>query len=137
MKLQKLLFFSNADFIVKRRHALIDQEFEAWDYGPVLPSVYQEFKSFKDKPIKTRAKAFDPVTVQIRVPSMKLPEADRIVLKNVFDFYKKFSAVALSDLSHSSIGPWRQARSLFANGLNPNRAISNELILEYHRLFDS
>ena len=31
---------------------LCDSEFEAWDYGPVLPDVYHECKVFGNKPVK-------------------------------------------------------------------------------------
>jgi uncharacterized phage-associated protein len=61
MKLQKLLFFTHADFLIRTGRPLIKQEFEAWDYGPVIPSLYREFKKFKDQPITSKAKCFDPV----------------------------------------------------------------------------
>ena len=137
MKLQKILFFCNADFVVANGYPVIQQEFEAWDYGPVVPSIYAEFKSFRDKPIRKRAEIFDPLTASNRRPVLKMDDDTKAYLRDRFDFYKKFSAIALSDLSHSRAGPWRQARSLFANGLNSNRLISTAMIREYHRLFDT
>ena len=137
MKLQKMLFFCNADFIVAHGYPVIQQEFEAWDYGPVAPSIYAEFKSFRDKPIRTRAEIFDPITASKKLPVLGLDEDTKRFLLERFNFYKKFNAIVLSELSHSRTGPWRQARSLFANGLNANRLISTKLIMEYHRLFDT
>jgi uncharacterized phage-associated protein len=30
---------------------LINEYFEAWDYGPVIPTVYYEFREYKDNPL--------------------------------------------------------------------------------------
>ena len=133
MKLQKLLFFLHADFLVNHDRALIKQEFEAWNHGPVIPSLYAEFKQFKDKPITARAKAFDPITAATITASCDLGCDDLCLVRELYDFYKKLTAFELSRRSHEFDGVWRQARSLFANGLNMDRRVSNEMILAFHR----
>lgn len=133
MKLQKLVFFTHADFLVRNGRPLIKQEFEAWDYGPVVPSLYREFKSFKDRPITTRATSFDPITTETAVSRCNVGLDDLNLISEMFDFYSSLSAIHLSELSHEFEGAWRQARSLFANGLNMDRRISNEMIAKYHR----
>lgn len=137
MKLQKLLFFCHADFLVNYSQPLFKQDFEAWDYGPVNPAVYQEFKKFGDSAISGRATAFDPITASTYTPKGSLSQEDNARLRGHYDFYRRFGAIALSELSHSRAGPWRQARSLYANGLNADRTISSDLITKFHRLFDS
>lgn len=137
MKIQKILFFSNSDLLVSTGQPLFQQLFEAWDYGPVNPSIYKEFKRFKDRPIRGRAHAFDPVKATTYTPRCILEPEVESALRESYDFYKRFSAIALSDLSHSKAGAWRQARSLFANGLNSDRLISTDLIKQCHRIFDS
>lgn len=137
MKLQKLLYFCHADFLVSQNRPLLKQKFEAWDYGPVNPGIYKAFKHFQDLPITARTEAFDPLTAEKYLPICQLQGDDLAFLRSRFDFYKRFSAIALSDLSHSRSGPWRQARSLYANGLNAQRMMTAELIRSHHRLFDS
>lgn len=44
MKLQKLMFFAQSWYIKNFRSRLIDDNFMRWPYGPVIPSVYYEFK---------------------------------------------------------------------------------------------
>lgn len=137
MKMQKILYFTNSDFLISTGEPLFHQLFEAWDYGPVNPSIYKEFKKFKDRPIRGRAQAFDPIKADTYIPLANLSAELELSLRQSYDFYKRFSAIALSDLSHSKAGAWRQARSLFANGLNSDRLISNDLIRQCHRIFDS
>jgi len=51
MKLQKLLYFIYRDYLQKQNHPLLSESFLAWDHGPVLSSVYYEFKTFSADPI--------------------------------------------------------------------------------------
>jgi uncharacterized phage-associated protein len=133
MKLQKLLFFAHADFLARTGKPLLKQEFEAWDYGPVIPNVYREFKRFKGGPILAKASSFDPISASTIMPTCELAAEVESILREVFGFYSKLSAIHLSELSHEFEGAWRQARSLFANGMNMDRRISNEMIIACHR----
>jgi uncharacterized phage-associated protein len=45
LKLQKLLYYSQATHLVLYDRApLFPEPIEAWDYGPVVPPVYREYK---------------------------------------------------------------------------------------------
>jgi uncharacterized phage-associated protein len=47
LKLQKLLYYSQAVHLVLHdKLALFPEDIEAWDYGPVVPAVYHEYKPF-------------------------------------------------------------------------------------------
>ncbi|MDR1104784.1 MAG: DUF4065 domain-containing protein [Treponema sp.] len=47
LKLQKLLYYSQAVHLtLNDRAPLFPEPIEAWDYGPVVPSVYHEYKSY-------------------------------------------------------------------------------------------
>ena len=133
MKLQKLIFFAHADFLIRFERPLIKQEFEAWDHGPVIPSVFQEFKASAKTPITSRAASFNPITAKRETVSCSLPEPELSAVRAVYDFYKPASATELSRMSHELEGVWRHARALFAKGLNMDRRISGEMILRHHR----
>jgi len=47
LKLQKLLYFIYKRVLQRTRTSLFEEHFEAWQYGPVLPSVYEKFKHYK------------------------------------------------------------------------------------------
>lgn len=133
LKLQKLLFFCHADFIKERGFPLIKEEFEAWDHGPVLPTVYRSFRQNASGAITNRATSFDPLTATATEAKLAATNEMRDWLRFSFDFYKRTGAFTLSDLSHREGGPWDRARDLFARGLNPDRRIGVELIRSYHR----
>ena len=47
LKLQKLLYYSQAVHLVLHdKEPLFPEDIEAWDYGPVVPPVYHEYKHY-------------------------------------------------------------------------------------------
>jgi uncharacterized phage-associated protein len=51
LQLQKILYMADMNFTGQSQTRLIDEDFEAWDYGPVLPSLYHKCKAFGSKAI--------------------------------------------------------------------------------------
>lgn len=51
LQLQKMLYLADMNFVGKNSERLIDEDFEAWDYGPVLPTLYHTCKAFGAKPV--------------------------------------------------------------------------------------
>ena len=81
LKLQKLLFLT-AGFYAARTNgaALIPEQFGVWEFGPVVESVYHEFKKFGSQPIDGYATEFDFVA---GVPAPPAP-AFRVIKKKIF-----------------------------------------------------
>lgn len=46
LRLQNLLYFAQAYFILLNDNPLFDDDMEAWDCGPVVPSVYETYKKY-------------------------------------------------------------------------------------------
>ncbi|MCW2380992.1 MULTISPECIES: Panacea domain-containing protein [unclassified Sphingobium] len=134
MKLQKLLYYCHSDFLLLTGGELLSEEFEAWQYGPVLGEVFQEFKIFSSHPITKRASRFDPISAT-RVQSKAADLGpNRDVVKAIFHSYAHLSASALSRMSHIESGPWQEALNLFERGRNMGKRIGNDLIRSHHRL---
>lgn len=51
LQLQKMLYMADMIYTGTNQERLIDEDFEAWDYGPVIPSLYHRCKSFGSKPV--------------------------------------------------------------------------------------
>lgn len=43
LQLQKILYYVQAAFLIQRMRALFADEIEAWQFGPVVRSVYREY----------------------------------------------------------------------------------------------
>jgi len=85
---------------------LINEHPEAWQYGPVIPSVYHEFKAFGDKPISRAAMDFDLETSDlVPTPRPESPSA-KVIVERIWDLYRPYSAVQLSSLTHRAGTPW-------------------------------
>lgn len=51
LKLQKLLYYSQAWHLAIYDEPLFQDRIEAWVHGPVVPSVFREYRSFRWSPI--------------------------------------------------------------------------------------
>ena len=134
LKLQKLLYFMHADYLVRTGSPLVKETFEAWSYGPVIPSVYEQFKEFSRQKITSRASIFDPRTRRAEVPELNIPDDVKAEIEGTFFLYVDVDAGVLSAISHRSNGPWDQALKKFNAHQNINRSISNDLIRSAHGL---
>src|SRR5262245_10857739 len=47
MKLQKLCYYAQGLFLAEQGNPLFPEDFQAWNYGPVCPSLYQRFRRFE------------------------------------------------------------------------------------------
>lgn len=51
LELQKLLYLSHMLHLGRHDEPLISEHFEAWNYGPVAPSLYHRVKIFGSSPV--------------------------------------------------------------------------------------
>lgn len=114
MKLQKLVYYSQAWSIVWTDDLLFPEEIEAWKNGPVVRPLWEATRgSFRVS----------------RIPgadSNKLWEGDRDTVDRVLQFYSGHDAQWLSDLTHLE-DPWKDA---YAQG--QNSPITPEAMAEYY-----
>lgn len=99
LKMQKLLYYAQAWYLVNYDRPLFSDELKAWDLGPVVEKVYREYKKFGSKPIEYRSTGTEE----------SIFSDDDLEFLN--EFYGKFiscSAHTLVNLSHSE-QPWIDA----------------------------
>ena len=114
LKLQKLLFYTQAVSLVKFNVPAFEDRIEAWDYGPVVRTVYDKYKNSNEviTPPEASATCLDLNTIT---------SADLVI-----DYYGKMIGPALINETHSE-SPWRDAYSRAQNSV-----ISNEVMKEYY-----
>jgi uncharacterized phage-associated protein len=119
MKLIKLIYIAYGWNLAVNEEKLFDEKILAWAYGPVMPSIYHEFKRFGNKPIKKDeySAEFDIETGDLICVPIIPKSDDRVlrVLNAVWNSYKDKSGVALSRVTHSEDGSWCKA---YKKGVN-------------------
>ena len=114
MKLHKLVYFAHGWHLALTGKPLIDETLQAWDYGPVVPSLYHEFKHFRDKNITELAMDIEPIQgSKFKVFTPLVPPQDQYtcdLLDRVIKVYGKFTALELSAMTHEPSSPWSDAR---------------------------
>lgn len=98
MKLQKLLYFAQGLELARANSPLFDEDFQAWRYGPVIPSIYRRFKAFGADVV--------PITHPYRTDTSSVPSDVKDRLVDVIDTFGKLTPSKLSDASHAKGGPW-------------------------------
>jgi uncharacterized phage-associated protein len=119
MKLQKLLYYSQAWSLVWDDRPLFEEKIEAWANGPVVREVYDLHRGrflLEDWP---------------KGDVVKLDQDALDTIDGVLTFYADKSAQWLSDLTHSE-SPWSDARKDLAPGERGDRIITLESMMEYY-----
>ena len=132
MKLQKLVYFAHGWYLaLTEGKPLVDEHPEAWEYGPVFPSLYHAFKRFGGGAISGRASDVrietNPATGRRTTFRFVTPTLDedpdpssrdfsKGVVRRVWEVYGPWSGLQLSQLTHLSDGPWYATREA-----NPQR----------------
>ena len=114
MKLQKLVYYSQAWSVVWDDDVLFAEPIEAWKNGPVVRDLWEAGKG-----------QFRISNIYDGDPSALSP-AQRETVDNVLAFYGKRDAQWLSDLTHME-DPWKDA---YADGQNTE--IKPEAMSEYY-----
>jgi uncharacterized phage-associated protein len=130
MKLQKMIFFAHGwSLALYDGEKLIDEPIQAWQYGPVVQSVYHEFKSFGGSRIDSLATDIDMASGEVITPRIPLSDEKRVALLNkIWDIYGNYSGLQLSHLTHLPGSAWSKTRAE-----NPDvrfAVIKDELIKE-------
>lgn len=107
MKLQKLVYIAYGWNLAVNGERLFEESIQAWDHGPVIPSLYHEFKDFGSEPISKKSMIFDLDTFDSYYPQINESDYDvSLVLKTVWESYKQFSSAALRRKTHEPDTPW-------------------------------
>lgn len=144
MKIQKLVYFANGWHLAVKGEPLINEQVEAWPYGPVIPSLYSTFRRFGDQPITGRVDHtvtdfIDKWEMSIRrfQPSLDdIPdqaEFTKAFLSRIWDIYGGYTAIQLSNETHRPGSPWDTISKQY-NGAIPKRTdIPSDLMKNYFR----
>lgn len=133
MQIQKLVYLSHGWSLGAAGLPLIEDQVEAWKFGPVIRKVYAALSRCGDAPVTREIHVGDD-TIFYRgddrgdVVSEPLTVAEDEILQLVWNSYGHLPAFKLSALTHQPGTPWSKT---YAVGVN--RVIPEELIAEHFR----
>lgn len=131
LKLQKILYFIQAFFLVSTPEKCFEERIEAWDFGPVVPEADREYKQFGsgDIPPISYIVKFDDEDIWeskvIKYTDDIISEADKRRIESVVDKFADYSATDLVSITHAQT-PWKEA---YKKGQNTEITITS--IKEY------
>lgn len=96
LKLQKLLYYQQGFHLAFFGKPLFAENVESWMYGPVVPTVYDEYSSYGSSALPEVKEA------------IALTDEEEELFNEVYDAYREFSAIGLMNRTHSE-RPWIDA----------------------------
>lgn len=104
LKLQKIMYFIQAQFLVATGEKCFPEVIEAWDFGPVVPVVYHRYKAYGSASIPYVGENYIcPFTSR-----------DRKMVDSMIEKCGKYSAATLVDITHRQT-PWKKAYRPYYN----------------------
>ncbi|MDH6290870.1 Panacea domain-containing protein [Rhodococcus opacus] len=101
LKIQKLLYYAHGNYLAKTGEPLFHDGIQAWAHGPVVPTVYHEFKTFGSNPI-------DPdVALDDSFNWDDFQDVEPFLL-GIWDRYGSLAAWALRERTHRE-APWKES----------------------------
>lgn len=120
LQLIKLVYIAHGWSLVHMPDALVTEPAQAWQYGPVVPSLYQAVKGYRSDPIVNLLPDADP---------QDLSAEARALIASVYKTYSRYSGTQLSNLTHQPGTPW----SVTWENFGQNSVIRNELIRDHYQ----
>ena len=125
LKLIKLAYVAHGWYLALKDTPLINEPIEAWRYGPVVPSLYQEFKGYGNNTINQLAEAEE------------IPHEDGYTLdflNEIWRHYGSWTGLQLSTWTHEEGSPWYIAWEMEGGKKADNYIIKNASIRDYFKL---
>ena len=112
LKLQKLLYYAQGTFLAMTDSPLFQDDILKWRHGPVVPSVYEQYRSFGDRKISNTTQP------------PQIADIDIFLLNKVCELFGGHSAWQLSEMTHNE-RPWMVTET--------NETIENSIIKDYFK----
>lgn len=118
MQVLKLTYMAHGWMLGLVGRPLIKDEIEAWQYGPVIPVLYNAVRRYKSQPVNEPISGVDSNL-----------DADELhIIDQVYQIYGQRTGPALSRLTHQPGSPWAKVYRPGSFGME----IPNDLIEDHY-----
>jgi uncharacterized phage-associated protein len=126
MKLVKLVYIAHGWHLALTDEALISEPIEAWKYGPVVRTVYHNYKHFGSGQITNKVEDFPSSDGQ-------LDDDKKAFLDKIWHEYGNYSGLQLSTLTHLRETPWDIVWNQQNGKERTGVIIANDLIKSHYK----
>ena len=136
MKLQKLVYFAHGWNLGATGSPLINEQVEAWQYGPVVKSIYDVAKHYGNRPVDSYLSTLVPTPSGswLPIPQLLTPQQLQQIkplLDWIWSQYGHYSGIQLSNLTHEPSTPWANTVAQYGGVLPYSTDISSDEIRRY------
>ena len=118
LKLQKILYFIQANFLYEKGIPCFGDNIEAWSFGVVIPKAYHKYKMYGGASI--------PIIKKLNCP-FNVYNKDKILIDKILDTCMKYSSTSLTNLTMNQT-PWEE---VYIKGYT--NVISNSDIMKFFK----
>lgn len=122
MQLLKLTYITHGWSLAFFDKPLMDDDIEAWKYGPVIPNLYKAIRHYRGNPVTTPIMLLNGEIDDITEEQNKLIEF-------VYRRYGHLDGISLSALTHEPNTPWYE----FFNKITWGRKIPDAIIAKHYK----
>lgn len=120
LKLHKLLYYAQSWSLANFNKPLFREDMQAWRHGPVIPSVWHQYKGYKWDTIP-------PSNTKVTFDDERIEK----YLDIIYEKYGKYSAKELERMTHAD-APWRVTRGDLPLEASCTTAIDKNLIRDFY-----
>lgn len=131
LKLQKLLYFIQVYFLIETKKPCFNEIIEAWDFGPVIPVAYNEYKGYAGTHIPHIKQyiEYDKNNIwnnkRVDYNNNIILSDDKYLINAVVDKLANYTATDLVNITHHQ-KPWVSVYKA-----NKHNKITNQSLYEY------
>lgn len=118
MQVLKLVYIAHGWMLALHHRPLIKDEVQAWQYGPVIPNLYNAIRRYRSLPV-------EHIT---GLPDENLDSDERSIVRQTFEIYGSLTGPALSRMTHAKDTPWDMTYEPGSFGIT----IPNDLIEDHY-----
>jgi len=117
LQLQKILYYIQVHFLQEEKRALFSDDIEAWQFGPVVRDVYDQYSTFGSMDL-----------YEIEKPEVDLAEGERNVIMKIVKDKLKLRTWQLVEQTHEEGRAWAR---VYRDGLGNRHVIDKKELAEY------
>lgn len=130
MRLQEFMYYAQGWHLAVTESPAFNEYIEAWEYGPVITSLYYPLRHLGLENIVDPLVTKDYLTKASYIESVPRKDQNTLdILDRVYQMYNQYPTVQLANMSHNQDGPW--AITLHNAGPILHKQIDHELMMDY------